>query len=350
MTRRTLAASLVVALFAAATPAAAPKAEYDPAALARTVAPFLDEQTLLVGHADLTRVDVAAAFGKLFALAGEMPEDLAGELKGARDLAAKFVADMTAAGATDVFLVVSLADVPEEPLLLVVPLGKGADERAIRGLLYSGRPDGPTSRPANSSRRGRPRTQVNVHRRAVVRCNWPVWQRVREMTPHRRPELARAFAAAGDSAAQLLVLPTADNRRVIEEMLPELPEEIGGGPSTALTQGLLWAAVGVNAPPGMHVNAVVQSRDAAAAKALKGIIGRGLALLAAERELRDLLPGDVIERLRAALAPEVTGDRLTWRYSAARIDDLVTAPLRHAIKAFAPPPPPSRRGEPASLR
>ena len=53
------------------------------------------------------------------------------------------------------------------------------------------------------------------------------------------------FAQLSIQAAQFLLLPTADIRRVIEEMIPTLPGAVGGGPSTTITRGCLWAAVGV---------------------------------------------------------------------------------------------------------
>ena len=88
MTRKTLAVSVTIALFAAvAAPDGAPKSGYDPAALAEAVAPFIDEQALLVGHADLTRVDVAAAFEKFSTIAGDMPRGLIDEMAKVRDTA-----------------------------------------------------------------------------------------------------------------------------------------------------------------------------------------------------------------------------------------------------------------------
>jgi hypothetical protein len=38
---------------------------------------------------------------------------------------------------------------------------------------------------------------------------------------------------------------SADTRKGIEESLPELPKELGGGDVKTLTRGLAWAAVGV---------------------------------------------------------------------------------------------------------
>ena len=45
---------------------------------------------------------------------------------------------------------------------------------------------------------------------------------------------------------RLFVLPSADSRRVLEEMVPQFPAELGGGPITDLTHGLIWAAAGID--------------------------------------------------------------------------------------------------------
>ncbi len=68
----------------------------------------------------------------------------------------------------------------------------------------------------------------------------------REFRPVERPELAAAFEAAGDTAAQVILIPPADTQRVVEELMPQLPKELGGGPSSVLTRGIRWAAVGID--------------------------------------------------------------------------------------------------------
>ena len=95
--------------------------------------------------------------------------------------------------------------------------------------------------------------------------------RVRRASVVPRPELSAAFAACGGEgvAARLLILPSADSRRVLEEMVPNFPAELGGGPITDLTQGILWAAVGLELGPQPSIRLVVESKDAGAVKALE---------------------------------------------------------------------------------
>jgi hypothetical protein len=300
--------------------------KYDPSALAKAVAPFIDELTIAVAHVDLTRIDVDATIDSVTKLIGV--RDAKSEL--IKKLSKDFLVALRKAGARDAFAVVSLADITTgEPILIIVPLVGKADQRAIRGLLYSGRADGPVSRPDNPPGRGHANTQVKVIGNAVIRCTYPVLKRVTKMKPHRRGELIKAFAAAGDSTAQVLILPAADNLRVIEDLMPKLPAEIGGGPSTVLTRGMLWAAMGINPPPKASLNLVIQSVDTNAAKAMAGFFKTILKTIAAHRELRKVLPQ--INKIFAALTPRVSGDRLILNLTTKEFNALVEGPIAKVI-------------------
>ncbi len=327
MNKAALAAMLPLLAALAASAAPAP---FDPAARAREIAPFIDAQTVAVAHVDVSRVDVEAAFARLVRIADLSKSPDAREIARVKTLAAEWASQFLAAGGRDIYVVVSLADIPPVPFLVVVPLRDGADERAIRALLYSGRADGPTERAPEPGRRGRPNTEVAVVGNAVVGVSSVILDRVRKMTPDPRPELADAFAAAGDTAAQLLILPTADNRRVIEELLPELPKEIGGGASTIVTQGLMWAAIGIDAPPNTSIRLTIQSRNADAAEAMGRWLQVFLKTLVNTREVSKALPG--FDQVTGALTPTVTGDRLTLILDREKIDRLLDGVVASAIR------------------
>src|SRR5436190_1885708 len=54
-------------------------------------------------------------------------------------------------------------------------------------------------------------------------------ERMRHQRPAARPEFAKGFERAGDTAAQFVFSPSEDTRRVLREMLPRLPDQVGGG-------------------------------------------------------------------------------------------------------------------------
>src|SRR5258708_5569777 len=104
--------------------------KFDADAAAKAVAPYLDDRTIAVVHVDLTRIDVDAFAGKFAALAKMKIADLAQEKKSVATL----LQTLTKAGAKDAFLVVSLAEVPNEPPFVVFPLEKGGDAKSILDL------------------------------------------------------------------------------------------------------------------------------------------------------------------------------------------------------------------------
>ena len=313
-------------------PAAFAEEKFDPAARAKQIAPFIDEQTVAVMHLDFSRVDVEATWGVISKLLKETEDHDVKELANAKDRVKELVEGFLKSGARDIYLIISLADIPPEPLVFVVPLRPGANERAIRALFYSGKIDGPTSRPAEQN--FGPHEGTQVIRGAAVKAHQMALERVGGMIPHPRAELAAAFAAAGDTAGQILILPTDDNRRVIEEMMPTLPEEIGGAPSITVTQGLLWTAVGVDGPPKMAVRAVVQSKDSTAAEALSQTITSIYKTIEENKKVLEIVPD--IAKLTAMITPAVSGNQLTLKLDDKQansiIFDLLIPPLREAAR------------------
>jgi hypothetical protein len=150
--------------------------------------------------------------------------------------------------------------------------------------------------------------------------------------------LAAAFEAAGGGAAQAVLIPPAYTRRVIDELMPQLPKEIGGGPTSILTRGISWAAVGGDLPPHPALRAVIKSQDAPAAKALRGKWVEVLRLAGQQEEIRRAVPQ--FDQVTVLLTPKIAGDRLvlTLDNKTAAIDTLAAAvesslrPARDAAK------------------
>jgi hypothetical protein len=222
------------------------------------------------------------------ALLPDAKEDLAA----AKSHLARSLSGLLRAGVKDVYMVFTLALVPREPMFGVIPLPAGADEKAIITSL-------PNPRAAH----------LRVGDVLLVADRKEALDRVREFKPDPRPEIAAAFEAAGDTALQVLLLPPPYYRRVIEETMRELPKEIGGGPSTVLTRGALWAVAGIDLPPRISLRLVVKSQDASAAAALHAKWSEVVRLAGQWKEVRALAPN--FDRAAALLSPKVEGDGLT---------------------------------------
>jgi hypothetical protein len=288
-------AVLILPSLLLAAPAQAAERKFDAEAAAKAVAPFLDDRTVAVAHVDLTRIDVDAFAEKIAALTKMKADNLADEKKAVAGL----LQALTKAGAKDAFFVVSLADLPGEMPFVVLPLEKGADAKAILDLTPK---DGLHSYGPFANFRYE---QIGA---AVVGGGDAARQRLKDLKPVARPELARAFAASGDGVARVALFATTDTRKVLEEMLPNLPPELGGGPITVLTRGLRWVSLTLDAPPKLRLHGVVQAADKDSAKALHELVLKVRKFLGEQKEVREL-PG--VDKLLDAFTPKPDGDRLT---------------------------------------
>ncbi len=259
------------------------------------VAPFIDEQAMLVARADLDRIVPQDIADWLIGLGA--PAEL---VSAGTALAFKPLTALKGAGAHEVYAVVSPVYLPGEPAVVIVPLAAGADAAAIAALL--------------AERLG----AAEEIRGAVCAGPKASLERLSRMAPAERPLLQQAFAQDADAAVQVAVTLTADQRRAIEETLPDLPDELGGGPSAVLTRGVLWALAGAAAPPRQSLKCVVQLQSAGAARDLQALLGRALDKLRRQDELRKFIPN--CDQVLPSLLPEVAGDRLILSLDAAWFD------------------------------
>ena len=123
-------------------------------------------------------------------------------------------------------------------------------------------------------------------------------------------ELPGRLAAAGNAAVQVaLIPPRLDAGRVIEELMPRLPDGVGGRPGTVLTRGIRWAALAGELSPQLAVRLTIKSQDAAAAESLRSQWLDLIALARRDKEVRHHLPE--FEKAASLFTPKLSGDQLT---------------------------------------
>lgn len=310
MKSKLVTCAAVLLLTLAATPIVRAAEKSDPAALAKTIAPYLDEGTLFVAHADMTRVNLLPAVTRvkeLFPRIGTPAEQAAAMADVDRAVAGaqKWIADFTKAGGRDIFAVVSMSGFPDSPLLIAVPVEKGGDAQAIVKLL------GP---PADNAD---PTAQAQVRDNVILWARKPTLDHLATLKPTSYPDLPKVFEAAGDSAIQALYVPSPDTRKVLAEMLPNPQEGPFANAGSSISKELIWIAQGMNLAPKLSLNMVMQTPDAASAAALSDTLNRGIDL-GKQMMVREVkrwpeagrLLGDA-DALAKAFTPAVTGDRLT---------------------------------------
>ncbi len=279
-------------------PAQEKRATFDPAARAKVIAPFIDEQAFAVARIDISRIEAEP----LLALAAELiPVEDTADLQQAKAALNGLISTLSKAGAKDVYFVAGLADVyfggrEPNPVFAIVPLSASADVKALAETIG-------------------PMGEVTERLDGVLYAgSRATLQRLKKkMKPDDRPALAAAFAAAGDTAAQALFVPPQYWQRVIDEMMPTLPPAIGGGSSSIYTRGIRWAAVGADPPPQTSLRFVIQSQDPDAARALRQKWDDLARLIGKDEEVRRAVPN--FAALQEILTPKVEGDRLVLALS-----------------------------------
>jgi len=289
--------------------AAAQETAFDPVARAKTITPFLDEQAFLVARVAPARVDPVKLIDRVVEVVPELkPQRTVMSLA----LGAAHAAVLQA-GAKEFYAVLSIEemDFHREPMPFLIVPAEGVNEEALSMLL--------ATLPFEVKQR---------HGDVFFAGYRSVLERLKTITPDKRPEMTAAFEAAGDTAAQVLLLPPKYTARVIEEMMPELP--LDGGPSTIVTHGVRWAALGVDTQE-LSVRLTVQSDDQEAAEALRRVWHGGLHELGEEKEVQEAV-GDFEPFIRL-FTPVVKGDRLVLELSdengaVRRLIDASMVPLR----------------------
>lgn len=129
-----------------------------------------------------------------------------------------------------------------------------------------------------------------------------------------RTELADAFRAVEKYPFQALLLPPQYVRQTVVELLPKLPRQLGGGSSDVLTQGVVWAALGLDLQQ-LRGELIVKSASQKAARDLAEQLPRIL------RSAHETLPEfkrrfsqETLELLLAVLAFQMDDDRLVVRF------------------------------------
>lgn len=105
------------------------------AAKAAVVAPYLDEQTLLVARIDLRQLDAVEAMKTLGRLAPPNDTDFPKQLAKLEQNAKATLQALGGAGVSELYVVISLADLPKEPFFVVAPLKADADSQKAAPVL-----------------------------------------------------------------------------------------------------------------------------------------------------------------------------------------------------------------------
>jgi hypothetical protein len=322
--------------------------------LALTIAPYVDAQTLVVAHFNLAAIDAQKTLTLLASLF-RLPEQEHARLQVQFAPLGVLHGALPEGGSADVFVVVSIADIQ------LAQAGIGAKKPAPNGghpgddskkaslpffVVVSLERNSPASPIATEIRRAlaaQHRADVAMERvgNAIVTGSPRTIERLKKSQGTNRPEISAALEAAGEGAAHLLFVPSAEARFAAEALLPKLPPGLGGGATKTWTRGVVWTAVGLDLPPAEPAaRIVVQSASNETALALARQLAEITKSLGQQPEIQSAFPklDDIAKRLE----PTVSDDRLVIDVNegTATLEDLTSylAAVLAGSRSGTPPP------------
>jgi prepilin-type processing-associated H-X9-DG protein len=279
----------------------------------QTLGSYVDDQTFAVVHVDLTKSDLDAFVHQALGLIREhggpdAPERARADLSSFQAQAGAQLNGLLKAGAEDVFMVLSMYDFPY--FSVVIPILPGSDQEKLRQEVQ---------RISQDFKVGDVMVQASEHLIQVGLKQ--TIARPRTASPARFQTLTAALQACGDSTAQLVLFPSSDQRRVLSEMLPQIPQASGAMQWTALSQDMEWAALGINGPPSLSVNLTAQSSSAEGAGRMLTSIKNIYAFIGKQVKAKEEMPE--LDEILRRLTPEKRGRHLRLRVDAHAADSLI---------------------------
>jgi len=125
--------------------------------------------------------------------------------------------------------------------------------------------------------------------------------------------MKEAIESVASCPAYAIIVPPEYVWRTLNELSPELPRQLGGGPSRVLTEGVRWAAIGLD-PQKLRVAAVIQSAGEEAARAFAAhlpVMFRSA--YQAATPIHSKIPQGTANQLIGWLKPEVNGSQVRIR-------------------------------------
>ncbi len=317
LTRIPIAAFVIAAAYlACATSSTAIAADVP---IADALAPWMDEEAIAVSRIDLERAD-PVGLARIFAL---LP-DLAEAVRNSAD-ALGVAQRVSAMAGSQIYFILSVPTSNKLPFICVVPLSDASRAAtATKAFHFS----------AKTEREWRhevidnlliagPKDKVDH----LLALRESARQGTTSTPP--RPHLAAALAATGEAPVALAYVPSADQQRVLDELTPELPAEVGANTARDLARATRWVASAYEHGKSLRVTLATES-ETAAKGALENVDGLLGALMlqgrltnpnSAEAQVFKLL-GPALE----AIKPHQAGDQVVLELEGEQLAALFPPP------------------------
>lgn len=321
---------------AAAPKEAKPKPKAPLPADDKAILPFLTDEAFIVGRLDADRVDVGAIERYLTKVMEASVKEMELEPDEAKEMTAEvdeivktlraWFDGFTEAGGRQIYVFIDHSETlgDGEPMI-VAPLGKGADAvkmgEKFRELAEGG--ETVTAELGEAVVFGS-QAQIDGMRQHLDGADGKP-----PAAPAERPDLAKAFAAAGDAPLRLAFVPSGEaGREYMEETFTDMAEEVGEeGDGELLAQGIKWVTVAVTQEPSLGVTLTMRAADADRAERLEALLNKLLAFVREQQEPDDEDGAKLVKQLDA-IKPKRQGETVTVDLDAALLPIAALGGLR----------------------
>ena len=284
--------------------------------LAQVLGPCIDDQTFAVARLDITKLDLDAFFDKFLSLVSKHADpNIAKHVQDdRRDFQSQVGAqlnDLQKAGGKDIFVVFSVYDFPY--FFVAIPIHSAGNRTELHQQVqkivkeYFNIKD----------------IEIHASDRLILVGLKQTITRVKTATRIRSRALEAGFQACANKTAQVVLFPSSDQRRILAEMLPQIPpSESGNIKFTTLGKDLQWAALGLDGPPSISLNLTIQSANAEGADRMLTFVNNLYSLAGHYNEARPLIPE--LDQLLKSLTPRKHGKRLLLQIDSTTADSIIS--------------------------
>lgn len=281
--------------------------------LEQVLGPCIDDQTFAVVHLDFEKLDIDALFSRALNHVNEHADSetakhIQDNLKNFQALAGAKLNDLLKAGARDVFAVFSMYDFPY--CFIAVPIHSASNQTRLYQQIQE------VAKDFNVGE-----IELQVSDQLILVGLKRTIARLKTASPVRSQALTAGFQACANTTAQVVLFPSSVQRRILAEMLPQIPSESDDMKLTTLSEDLQWAALGFNGPPSISLNITVQSQNAEGAERLLTFVKGLYALTGQYNEARPLIPE--LDQVLNLLTPRRNGKRLLLQVDSATADSII---------------------------
>lgn len=283
------------------------------------VAPFVDQETVLLLHVDLTQIDVAALARKYQPdrpadVPEEQWEQLEAQSEQVQTMAQDWITQFKQAGGRDIYVIASQQDFDDEAPVMVIPLAANADAAALQAFMEQ------TLAEAD----GQFATMERIGD-ALVAGSAAQIERMQEFDAQANAALTAAVQAVGDAPVQAAFVMTEDLRQEALSDTDDLPPDIAPD-MIATVEGLQWVAFAFNPDPA-SLKLVVQEESEAGARAADALVAAAFEQMGPQ--IGQFFPD--IDAMLAMLRPQVRGNQLVLTLNEQQLTTLVQ---EHLVPAF----------------